>query len=145
MEENIVWPSLENDDKMLTKNYSNSKISKFVYVVTSKKTDSNETILHKYSKSREAAILLMELLALEDLKKYRGLTENDFIVSPLKDTFDVDKIMEGYTIRYKKDNPDVIDLIKIERINVGQLIVFNYKKRSQTCIKSYHIVCVKSI
>jgi hypothetical protein len=39
-----------------------------IYIITSRKCDSNETILHAYSRNRESARLKMEEFALESLK-----------------------------------------------------------------------------
>jgi hypothetical protein len=122
----------------------NEKIGKeYIYVVTSRKADNNETILHRHAKTRQDAALYMEKLALDELKKERGLSENDEILNPLNDTVGPENIIEGSTIRYRKDNYDIIDLIKIQRVDVG--VLFSSKKRNQCIIKNFQITKVECV
>jgi hypothetical protein len=99
--------------------------------------------LHRHAKTRQDAALYMEKLALDELKKERGLSENDEILNPLNDTVGPENIIEGSTIRYRKDNYDIIDLIKIQRVDVG--VLFSSKKRNQCIIKNFQITKVECV
>lgn len=73
--------------------------AKLIYLVSSRKSDSVETVFHGYSDNKEAVRIKMEELALEALKDELKIDRHVALKSPLNDTIEVKAISEGITIR----------------------------------------------
>ena len=113
-----------------------------IHLVKSRKTDSVETINHKFSQNKEEATSLMECLALEGLKEVKGMKPADELASPLNDTTKVEDIISGYTIRRSNENPSIIYLWKIERV---ANTIFPGTHRVQSIIRCFQVEEISSI
>lgn len=111
-----------------------------VYIVTSQAEDSHECTIHRFSTDRKQAVLLMEALANDELRRLKEVPDGEPFESPLRDTVPADEIISGITARYRKGPQDIIDLISIQRVDVG--IVFSKKVRQQRVVKCFKVVRV---
>lgn len=110
-----------------------------VFIVTSRRTDSNETTISEFCHKREESVKLMEDISLDALRKVRDHKGEVDIASPLNDTVSVNDLLSGYTIRRKEGDSNTIELWKIER-RPGALYGYT---RERTVVQYFKVISVK--
>lgn len=113
-----------------------------IFIICSQYTDKKDFFIHGYETSTKNAIIIMEHLALTELKRQKGLKPEDDLPSPLHDTVPLTEICSGYTIRYRENTSNIIiDVIKIEK---EYTTVYSFRKRRvYNVVRYFKIIEVK--